>query len=120
MNISGVKLQAWDMAADYQLDTATAGTFGFYMLGTRQTHYQTQLLPDQPFIEKVGITADYPSKLKLNAGVDWKRGGWSAGWAARYVSSYLSSTSSSHTSQARAATATSIPRCITMCLRPVV
>lgn len=92
MNIARTRLEAWDFAVDYRLNTIAAGTFDFYMLGTRQPHFETQLLPGQPYIENVGITASFPSKLKGNIGVDWSNGRWLAGWSARYIDSYLVST----------------------------
>jgi outer membrane receptor protein involved in Fe transport len=92
MNIARTRLEAWDFSVDYRLTTASLGTFDFYALGTRQPHFETQLLPGQPYVENVGITAGYPSKLKGNVGVDWSNGRWLAGWTARYIDSYLVST----------------------------
>jgi outer membrane receptor protein involved in Fe transport len=91
MNIARTRLEAWDFAVDYRLTTVAAGTFDFYLIGTRQPHFETQLLPGQPYLENVGITATYPPKLKGNLGADWSNGRWLAGWSARYIDSYLAS-----------------------------
>jgi outer membrane receptor protein involved in Fe transport len=88
INISRARVEAYDFALDYNFDAAGFGTIDFYLLGTLQTHYVTQVVPSLPEEENVGVTSNSPLKLKANAGVTWQRGPWTAGWISRYYDAY--------------------------------
>ncbi|RYE72392.1 MAG: TonB-dependent receptor [Oxalobacteraceae bacterium] len=92
VNIARAEVEAVDLQLNYGFSTDW-GSFDFYSLATWQTHYRTQVSPESPVVENVGITKDNPLKLRLNAGITWSLGNWSAGWAARYFDSYVVSTS---------------------------
>ncbi len=91
VNIARAKVEAYDLALDYQLETDHLGTFDFFTLATRQTHYLTQLVPTEPIIENVGTSGfltSLPLELKGNGGVTWKYRYWTLGWCVRYFDSY--------------------------------
>lgn len=89
LNAAKVDVEALDLQADYVLQTESFGTFSWFALGTRQTKYEVQLLPSLPFRNTVGVTSAAPLEWRINLGVNWRYGDWSAGWAARYLDSYL-------------------------------
>lgn len=91
-NVSQATIAAYDISLDYTRSTTRFGTFDFFALGTSQTHYRTQLVPGMSFVENVGVTSGNPLKWRGNAGLVWKRGGWTAGWTAQYYGSYIVST----------------------------
>lgn len=91
VNIAQAKIEAVDVQVNYGFSTDW-GSFDIYSLATWQTHYQTQVSPESPVVENVGITRNNPLKLRLNAGITWTLGNWSAGWAARYFDSYVVAT----------------------------
>ena len=92
VNIAQAEVEAVDVQLSYGVNTHW-GSFDFYSLATWQTHYRTQVSEESPVVENVGITRNNPLKLRLNAGITWSLGNWSAGWAARYFDSYVVSTS---------------------------
>ena len=89
LNAAKVDVEAWDLQADYVLQTESFGEFSWFALGTRQTKYEVQLLPSLPFRNTVGVTGAAPLEWRFNMGMKWRYGAWSAGWATRYLSSYL-------------------------------
>jgi len=93
VNIAQAEVEAFDLQLDYRLTTQRFGTFDLLALATRQTHFRTQVSPDLPVVENVGITRSNPLGFKGNAGVTWSMGGWTAGWSVRYFDSYVVSTS---------------------------
>jgi iron complex outermembrane receptor protein len=92
MNIAQSEVEAFDFQVDYALETQNWGTFELFAIGSRQTHYRTQLLPHLPVTENVGISFNNPVKLKANAGVTWKRADLTLGWNSRYIHDYVVST----------------------------
>jgi outer membrane receptor protein involved in Fe transport len=101
VNIARVKVEAVDFAVDYALPTSGLGAFTFFANGTRALHYQTQLVAGQPIIEQVGQGTDAssesvyagtrispPLKLRLNGGLIWTKGPWTATWTTRWYSHY--------------------------------
>ncbi len=93
VNIASAEIEAFDVALNHTLKSATGGTFETFALATWQTHFITQVLPTAPRLENAGIRAtgsnSIPVKLKANAGVNWSRGRYRAGWAAQHFSSYF-------------------------------
>jgi len=89
VNLSNALVEAYDIAADYTIRTEALGTANLYLLGTWQTHYQTQASPIAPFLENVGISSNNPLKFKANAGLTWKYGRWTLNWIVRYFDDYL-------------------------------
>jgi iron complex outermembrane recepter protein len=82
---------------DYALSLGRYGTIDWFALGTSTQHYRTQLFPDSPVIEHVGMVtsqslavtgASYPLKLKGNLGFVWTYRQWTMGWTARYFAGY--------------------------------
>lgn len=88
VNISEALVEAFDLSFDYELNIG-ASTVAFSLAGTKQTHYRTQLVPQAPVVENVGVTRNNPLKLKGNAAVTWNAGPWTLGWNAQYFDSYL-------------------------------
>ncbi len=91
-NISKASLNAYDVAVDYVKETADYGRFDTYLAATWETHYRTQFLPSQPFLENVGVGSTNPLKFKASGGLTWKHGPWTVGWNISYFDSYLVST----------------------------
>ncbi|MGH7947182.1 MAG: hypothetical protein ACREF9_19575, partial [Opitutaceae bacterium] len=71
---------------DYERQTANAGTFKFFAMGTRQTHYKTQVVTGTPIYENAGYGTHL--KFKGNFGLTWRRGRMSLGWKARYFDAH--------------------------------
>lgn len=99
-NASQGYIEAYDVAADYDLDGGDAGRFSFFFSGTWQTHYKIQFLPGDPFVENIGVSSELflnisPLKIKANAGARWTRGRTTLGWTARYVDKYKTSSTPS-------------------------
>lgn len=88
VNLSKAMVEAYDVALDYTLPTASLGTFDFYGQATWQTHYRTQLIATAPVVENIGISSRNPLKFKGNAGFGWRFGRWKAGWSVHYFDSY--------------------------------
>ena len=89
VNLAGAQVEAYDAQLDVHYETASWGTLDFFALATWQTHFRTQLLPTVAELENVGITSDFPLKLKGNAGMHWHYRSWTLGWMARYFDAYL-------------------------------
>jgi iron complex outermembrane receptor protein len=93
VNISGAEIEAFDVAASYQLKTSSRGTFEPFAYATWQTHFITQVLPTSPRLENAGIRAtgstSIPVKLKGNVGLNWTGGRYRAGWAMQYYGAYF-------------------------------
>jgi iron complex outermembrane receptor protein len=93
VNISRAEVEAYDVSIDYHGETTRLGSFDPYFLATWQTHYKTQLIPNAPVVESVGIDSDFGNpirlKFKANAGLTWKYRHWALGWTARYFNSYV-------------------------------
>lgn len=88
INLSRAHVSAYDVQADYSLDSNRYGKFDFYAVATWQTHYKTQVTPIAPLIENVGFTSNNPLRFKANAGAVWTKGPWKVGWDVRYFDSY--------------------------------
>ncbi len=93
VNIARARVEAYDIALDYQWQTERFGVFDLYSLATWQPHYETQLLPDAPVVDNAGARAAFdfgiPVKWKANAGLNWSYRGWTLGWTTRYFDSYV-------------------------------
>lgn len=94
LNISQAQVEAFDIQLDYSLQTERFGDFELFVIATQQTHFKTQIIPSAPVVENVGVNGEssIPLKTKGNAGLLWKRGGWTLGWSTQYFDSYLVST----------------------------
>lgn len=92
VNISRAWLEAWDFAFDYSYELGAFGALDLYSVATYQPHYRTQVAPSLPEVENAGVggsTSSIPLKLKVNSGINWHSGQWSAGWNSRYFDKYL-------------------------------
>ncbi|WP_129778293.1 TonB-dependent receptor [Peristeroidobacter soli] len=89
VNLATAKIEAYDVALNYQWNTGSFGSFEFFTQATWQTHYQTRVTPTAPLVENVGVAYINPLKLKANAGLTWTRDAWTVGWVARYFDSYF-------------------------------
>jgi iron complex outermembrane receptor protein len=108
INVASTNTEAFDMALDYSLNDTPVGAFSFFLVGTWQTHLQTQLLPSEPVKELVGISSGFgsntssgiPVKFKANVGTTWKWRDWTLGWTTRYYDDYLAADPTSASSAA--------------------
>lgn len=98
VNFAQLKLEAYDVALDYRLQTTNAGLFAIYGVATWHTRHETQLIPTAPVVDNVGITSSNPLRLRANAGISWTYGGWTFNWSTRYFDGYLVADPNSATS----------------------
>ncbi len=89
VNIAQTEIDAVDVQLDYRFATQRAGTFDFSAMATWQPHYMTQVTPDSPLLERVGVTYNNPLEVKGYASLAWFKGPWRTAWTARYFDSFL-------------------------------
>ncbi|MBE7540069.1 MAG: TonB-dependent receptor [Opitutaceae bacterium] len=87
INLAKRRLLAYDFQLDYERKIGALGSFHPYVVATYQPQFSLQILPNTPLVNQVGFTG--PLRWRGNAGLDWKRGRWSAGWNLQYYDSYL-------------------------------
>ncbi|MBL8268642.1 TonB-dependent receptor domain-containing protein, partial [Steroidobacter sp.] len=78
-----------DATLEYRLKTDAFGTFSFFAMGTRVLEYKIQntiAAPLENIVNELGRGG--PVRLRVNGGVTWDRGMWSASWLMRYFGSY--------------------------------
>ena len=88
INLNKTRVQAVDFQVDYALETDEAGSFNFYLVGSRQTQRESQILVGGTEIDTVGFS-NGPLAWRANFGVDWEKGPLRAGWNAQYYDSYF-------------------------------
>lgn len=94
LNLSGRRLEACDMQADYTWKPAGWGEFQAYAIATWQPHMETQALVTAPWVETVGYNLG-SLEWRGNGGLTWTRGPWTLGWNTQYSSSYYVYTATS-------------------------
>ncbi len=87
LNLARTSVQAYDIQLDYMLGTQRIGDWRWYVMGTRQTHFQYQTLPGSPLVNSVGYS-DGPLKWRGNFGFVWDRGPLSLAWNAQHYDEY--------------------------------
>jgi iron complex outermembrane receptor protein len=94
MNLGGVHLKAMNLTAEYEVETAAAGTFTIGTIGTIFRSYQFQALPYQKFYEYAGTVTNGGTgvqgtlpKYRFYTTLDWRYGSWLATLGNTYVSS---------------------------------
>lgn len=85
-NIAKREVRAIDIQMEYEKQLGSFGRLHPYMTATYQPRFATQLVPTFPLIDEAGYSASL--LWRGNAGLDWKRGRWSAGWNMQYYDSY--------------------------------
>ncbi len=86
-NLNRSNVTAFDVALDYVTESPV-GTLEFFVVGTWQPDYETQLLALSPIENQIGLSYANPVEIKANGGVKLRRGNWNGGWLTRYLSSY--------------------------------
>ncbi|MBL9218682.1 MAG: TonB-dependent receptor [Opitutaceae bacterium] len=86
-NIAKREVEAIDIQMDYEKQLGSFGNLRPYLMATYQLKSARQLVPSAPFVNGVGCLQAL--RRRGNAGLDWKRGRWSAGWNMQYYDSYL-------------------------------
>jgi outer membrane receptor protein involved in Fe transport len=87
VNVSKAKVEAWDLQADYRIESQRFGSFHFYAIGTYEPEFRRQLIPTSPEYQTAGYTNGVV-RWKGNGGLDWSLGGLSIGWNVQYYGSY--------------------------------
>ncbi len=87
VNVSVSRLEAYDIQADYRLETAGHGDIHFYALATWQPELERRAVPTAPYVNEAGYTSG-PLKLRGNAGLVWDRGQWTLGWNMQFFDDY--------------------------------
>jgi len=86
-NLSVSLMNGFDAQAAYAIPTASAGTFTFNLNGTFMTKYEVAMTSTAPQVDRLD-TIFNPLRLKLRAGVDWRRGPLGASLTAWRVQGY--------------------------------
>jgi outer membrane receptor protein involved in Fe transport len=89
-NLSQLKMDGFDLSANYKLETAKAGTFGLFFSGTRLLSYKIQASPGSAFVDQLGkySAVGNPVKFRSRQGISWDIGRFSLTGTMNYVSSY--------------------------------
>ncbi|MFT4053021.1 MAG: TonB-dependent receptor [Novosphingobium sp.] len=89
-NLSQLKMDGFDLSANYKLETARAGTFGLFFSGTRLLSYKIQASPGSAFVDQLGkySAVGNPVKFRSRQGISWDIGRFSLTGTMNYVSSY--------------------------------
>ena len=91
VNLAGVRVQALDVSAEYELSTQSAGKFSFSTAGTFFRAFQFRALPDLPFYEYAGfVTTGGPlggtiPKYRFYSTVDWTYHHWDVTLGNTYI-----------------------------------
>jgi iron complex outermembrane recepter protein len=101
VNMARKELTAFDLQADYEMQTMRLGMFRIYAIATYQPELKTQAVIGSPLLETIGY-ASGGIEWRANGGIDWKRGPWSASWNVQYFDSYLGFSSTSAAPQVAA------------------
>jgi outer membrane receptor protein involved in Fe transport len=88
INIASTELEAYDIQADYRLETERFGSFHGYAIATWQPHYRNQVLPISPVTDNVGFSGGLLD-WRGNVGLDWDKGALTLSWNAQYYNSYF-------------------------------
>jgi hypothetical protein len=86
-NLAQREIVAYDLQADYELQSSALGQFRLYALVTHQKRFASRPVAAAPLIEAIGFVSGLP--WRGNGGIDWKRGPWSANWNLQYYDSYF-------------------------------
>ena len=85
INLSGAKVRAFDVTAEYELPTPSFGKFDFSSTATIFQSYQFKALPEQPFYEYVGYATNGGTgqqgtipRYRTYSVLDWSRRSWRA------------------------------------------
>lgn len=83
INLSGAKVRAFDVSAEYELRTATFGKFAFSTAATIFQSYKFKALPEQPFYEYAGYATNGGTgqqgtipRYRAYSVVEWSRRSW--------------------------------------------
>ncbi|MCW4460809.1 TonB-dependent receptor [Sphingomonas sp. BT-65] len=87
LNVTGSKVEAVDIQADYEFDLGKAGAVQLYAVATWQPTFERQTLPTLPFVSSVGFSGGI-LEWRGNVGLDWTIGGTTLSWNAQYYDSY--------------------------------
>jgi hypothetical protein len=90
LNIARQRVEAYDFAVDYRLDTQAFGAFTFSTAATRNVHNVRQVIPTLPSLESVGLGRAL--KWQANASLTWGFRDWTATWVTRWYDSYCLTT----------------------------
>ena len=85
-NLSGRNLQGIDFAVTYRTPRTKLGRFTIKAEAAYLDQWEQQVLPGDPFDSD--LWEDGIPRLRGNASVSWRAGGWSAGVFANYIGSF--------------------------------
>jgi Outer membrane cobalamin receptor protein len=86
-NLGVSKIDGIDFSVNYQLETDSAGTFGFGLNGIWYSRYKVAQSANAPLIERVGYI-NFPTKYNLRGNVNWRKDWFSANMFVNHVPSY--------------------------------
>lgn len=87
LNFARTRLGAYDIQADYTLQTRSVGDFRLFAVATYQKSFERIGAPGSAFLDSVGFNGGL-LKWRGNAGVSWDRGPLTVGWSTQYFDSY--------------------------------
>lgn len=91
INVARAELQALDFTVDQRVEFA-GSRLDLYAVATYQDYFRTQLLPNSPVIDNLGIAPvtriSIPLRWKGAGGAVWERGRLRLGWSFQYFHSH--------------------------------
>ena len=87
VNTAKTIVEAYDIQANYRIETLGKGDFEFYAVFSHQNAFSTQVTPLSEVVESAGFSGS-PLEWRGNFGLNWSRGNWTLGWNGQYFDSY--------------------------------
>jgi iron complex outermembrane receptor protein len=88
LNVARSQASAWDFQLDYRFDTGKLGNFHPYLIATRQTAAEQQLVDGAPLVSRLGFN-DGPLRWRGNLGIEWSLDSLNLGWNMQYYGGYF-------------------------------
>lgn len=86
LNFARTKVEALDLALDYELRTTSLGSFRLSASATKLLDHTDQITPIAPLVDTVGLAEGL--EWRANATVTWDYRNWTLGWFSQYFDSY--------------------------------
>lgn len=87
VNLSGRRIQGYDIGLQYRFPATSFGRFNFRADSTHYVMRTSQGDPDAPWINELGRNGR--TKWRASASLSWRLSQWSAGWFASYYGGFV-------------------------------
>lgn len=92
-NLATVEVEGFDVRAQYDMDTDSAGSFRFTLEYSGLEQYDETSTPISPVVEQLGKEG-FP-EFRYNAGIRWSMNDWTVSYAYHYIDGFEGATPSS-------------------------